>query len=352
MSYHFSENSEDTEFDSDVLLKQNLDNEYYAFLNIPRDASDEEITAAYKKLSRLYHPDRHKKEKKLQAEALFSKLHHIYAVLSDPRKRAIYDCLGKEGISSEMWTVIKRTKTPKEIREDFELWAKQKEEHELQRRTNPTSRMTMEVNATDLFDRYMYDEILDDVIEPSLPHIEVKGISLAQSIECPLTLTDKIVLSGNVNTRNGRGSGALGCSLTRVTSNKSWHSYEISYGDGPYLAGRLFRRLNGTTAITLSTNTSLYSDGLRPSFEISLENSLSKKVKGFVTYNLGLAMSDMDSHYVIEEESSAMATVLAYNGPDYSFSGSLQFGLPMTYLSFSAVKNFKEPMGKLRLNLQ
>lgn len=352
MSYNFTdEGHEDSEFD-DVLLNKNPDNEYYAFLNIPRDASDEDITAAYKKLCRLYHPDRHKKEKKLQAEALFSKLHHIYAVLSDPRKRAIYDCLGKEGISSEIWTVIKRTKTPKEIREDFELWAKYKEEQELQRRTNPTSRVTMEINATDLFDRYMYDELLDDVIEPSLPIIEVKGISLAQSIECPLTLTDKLVLSGNVNTRNGRGSGGLGCTLTRVTSAKSWHSYEVSFGNGPYLGGRYFRRLNGSTLLSLAANSTLYSDGIRPSFEISLENVLSKKVKGFLTYNIGLATADMGTHYVIEEEHSAMSTVMVYNGPDYFFSGSLQFGIPMTYLSFSAVKKFKEPVGKLRSNIK
>ena len=36
-----------------------LDNDYYCFLNVPRTASDAQITAAYKKLARLYHPDKH-----------------------------------------------------------------------------------------------------------------------------------------------------------------------------------------------------------------------------------------------------------------------------------------------------
>ena len=51
------------------------DNEYYNFLNLPRNASDEEINAAYKKLSRLYHPDKHlDPDNKKKAEHLFAKL--------------------------------------------------------------------------------------------------------------------------------------------------------------------------------------------------------------------------------------------------------------------------------------
>ena len=52
-----------------------VDNEYYNFLNVPRNASEAEINAAYKKLSRLYHPDKHLDEgKKKKAEILFAKL--------------------------------------------------------------------------------------------------------------------------------------------------------------------------------------------------------------------------------------------------------------------------------------
>ena len=36
-----------------------VDNEYYCFLNVPRTASDGQLSAAYKKLARLYHPDKH-----------------------------------------------------------------------------------------------------------------------------------------------------------------------------------------------------------------------------------------------------------------------------------------------------
>ena len=74
---------------------------------------------------------------------MFAKLNQAYGVLNDPHKRALYDCLGKDGISPDVLAVIPRTKTPKEIRDEYERLAKEREERELLRRTNPTSRVTM-----------------------------------------------------------------------------------------------------------------------------------------------------------------------------------------------------------------
>ena len=73
-------------------------------MHISRNATPDEITAAYKKLSRLYHPDKHIDEKKKQqALHMFAKLKNAYEVLNDPHKRAIYDCLGKEGLQEQGW---------------------------------------------------------------------------------------------------------------------------------------------------------------------------------------------------------------------------------------------------------
>jgi hypothetical protein len=56
----------------------------------------------------------------------------------------------------------------------------------------------MTVNATDLFDRYLYDAEFDDVIDETgaLPRIEVSEISFGQTIDCPITNSDNVVLSG------------------------------------------------------------------------------------------------------------------------------------------------------------
>jgi len=45
-------------------------------------------------------------------------------VLSNPHQRAIYDSLGTRGLETEGWEVVQRTKTPQEIREEYERLAR------------------------------------------------------------------------------------------------------------------------------------------------------------------------------------------------------------------------------------
>ena len=76
-------------------------------------------------LFRIYHPDKHiEEDKKRQAELMFAKLKTAYEVLNDPHKRAIYDCLGKKGLEERGWEIVQRTRTPQEIREEYERLAK------------------------------------------------------------------------------------------------------------------------------------------------------------------------------------------------------------------------------------
>jgi curved DNA-binding protein len=66
--------------------------DYYATLGVTRDASDEDIKKAFRKLARQYHPDV-AKDKKV-AEEKFKEINEAYEVLSDPAKRKKYDTLG------------------------------------------------------------------------------------------------------------------------------------------------------------------------------------------------------------------------------------------------------------------
>jgi DnaJ-class molecular chaperone len=69
--------------------------DYYEVLGVKRDASEEEIKKAYRKLARQYHPDRNPGDK--QAEANFKEVQAAYEVLSDKTKRANYDRFGFAG---------------------------------------------------------------------------------------------------------------------------------------------------------------------------------------------------------------------------------------------------------------
>ncbi len=69
--------------------------DYYKILGVGRDASEEEIKKAYRKLAMKYHPDHAKGDK--TAEEKFKKISEAYAVLSDKQKRQEYDTFGSEG---------------------------------------------------------------------------------------------------------------------------------------------------------------------------------------------------------------------------------------------------------------
>src|SRR5260370_3617008 len=68
--------------------------DYYDVLGVPRTASQKEITAAFRKLARKHHPDLNAGDK--QAEARFKEVSEANDVLSDAKKRKLYDQFGPD----------------------------------------------------------------------------------------------------------------------------------------------------------------------------------------------------------------------------------------------------------------
>ena len=67
--------------------------DYYAILGIDRNANEHDIKRAYKKMAMKYHPDRNaeSEETKKMAEKKFIDVNDAYSVLSDPKKKSMYD---------------------------------------------------------------------------------------------------------------------------------------------------------------------------------------------------------------------------------------------------------------------
>lgn len=69
--------------------------DYYEILGVQRNATPEDLKAAFRRLARQYHPD---VNKETDAEERFKGINEAYAILSDPEKRAAYDRYGVEGL--------------------------------------------------------------------------------------------------------------------------------------------------------------------------------------------------------------------------------------------------------------
>jgi molecular chaperone DnaJ len=76
--------------------------DYYEVLGVPKNASDDAIKKAYRKLAMKHHPDRNQGDAAKDAEARFKEAKEAYEMLSDTDKRAAYDQYGHAGVDPNM----------------------------------------------------------------------------------------------------------------------------------------------------------------------------------------------------------------------------------------------------------
>ncbi len=76
--------------------------DYYETLGVPKNASEEEIKKAYRKLAMKHHPDRNHADSSKAAEVKFKEAKEAYEMLSDSQKRAAYDQHGFAGVDPNM----------------------------------------------------------------------------------------------------------------------------------------------------------------------------------------------------------------------------------------------------------
>ncbi|MEJ7553945.1 MAG: molecular chaperone DnaJ [Aquificaceae bacterium] len=79
-------------------MAQSAKRDYYEVLGVPRNATQEEIKKAYRRLARKYHPDFNKDP---EAQEKFKEINEAYQVLSDPEKRKLYDQYGHAAFGAQ-----------------------------------------------------------------------------------------------------------------------------------------------------------------------------------------------------------------------------------------------------------
>lgn len=92
--------------------------DYYQILGVPRNATDEQIKKAYRKLAMQYHPDRNP-GKEEWANQKFKEINEAYAVLGDPKKRKQYDQYGTVGDIGDIFSSAATRATFEDLMKDF-----------------------------------------------------------------------------------------------------------------------------------------------------------------------------------------------------------------------------------------
>lgn len=97
--------------------------DYYDVLGVSRNASQDDIKKAYRKLARQYHPDLHSGSRKAEMEKKFKELNMAQEVLSDPDKRKKYDRYGSNWEQAEAYEQARRQAGPQPAGPEFSFGA-------------------------------------------------------------------------------------------------------------------------------------------------------------------------------------------------------------------------------------
>ncbi|CRK99043.1 CLUMA_CG011955, isoform A [Clunio marinus] len=310
-----------------------VDDDYYAFLNLPRDATLEQINTAYKQLSRQFHPDKHiDPAKKKDAEMIFNRIKTAHAVLSSPEDRQIYDLLGTKGLRTDGLQLIPRKSSPSEIREEYERLAREKEERRLQQLTNPKGNITLHVNCTDIFNSYE-----TDYDEPGMfSNIEIAGMTMFQSIEVPMSSNNVATLAGNLSVSNGQGNGRFTLSARKILSSKGWIEVDVGAGNGLNLGGKGTRNLGKRYFTTGQLNLNFRPNGIVPALVGTFAVQLDKHTVGYLTYSAAGMQS-------------SLSTIIERNTERNYVNLTFSLGLPHSFISCNYIRRLIEQEMKLKL---
>ncbi|CAF4234565.1 unnamed protein product [Rotaria sp. Silwood2] len=311
------------------LERNDSERDLYAILHINKDvrqADTATIQQAYRRLTLFYHPDKHRDSRNKQlAMDLFIQIKYAYDILNDPQKRAIYDVVGMKGLKADGWEIMTRARTAREILDEYERLAKEREEKRFHQITNPNASIHATIDLTDVFNQINSIDDNNDI----LPKIETTEFSVEQSIDIPLTSQDTATINAMVTTRNGRGVGSLTTSFRRILPNLSWFRVDLTFGHRPHIGFHYFRRITQKLQANVHTTFSFISSRrtiVTSGFIFSINYQLAHNLTSSLQWKTG--------------RDSFMKGILQYDKQKWMVSSAIQLGFINTFGAIDGVYRF------------
>lgn len=267
---------------------ENNEYEYYTLLNVDKSSSQDEIRSAYRRLCRIYHPDRYQDpQKQATASTFFRRVQEAYRILSDPRTRAVYDRSGKKGLESDM-AIIERTSLPTELLEEYEKLRSLWEERTYIQEVNPHGSFRMDVDASSLFDgTYLEDS----------SGVSIQRVAMNQSVDAHITKSLFGNVAGMVNATGRSLFGGLQFSLRQLLSNQNWFRVTTLIGSRPAVSLDTYHTLGDHMYVTSQSMCSLSPYGMMLSANGSLTRRLTDSTSAVLSiHESGYSVSSKVVH--------------------------------------------------------
>ncbi|KJE95867.1 DnaJ domain-containing protein [Capsaspora owczarzaki ATCC 30864] len=356
----------------------------YQVLGVAQSATLEEIEQAFRRLSTLFHPDKHPLHKQ-ESELIFTKISKAYEVLKNPTNRQLYDMDKDRALVLGQEIAVRGVSKVEEIRAEYERLKRRRIQQYLQMRTNAKGVVVAAVDASALFDNSVAVEahqrarqrqqeqqqqkrqargkrtdaaederdteetaerqqtkrrqqltvdMHDDELEArgmsfSLEDIAIAALSIQQSIECPVSDKNVVTFSGQLGVRNGNGSGSVLASLRHQISNLAWGEVEVGAGSGGQLTVRGLRHINKHLYfVGMATVQQLNAGRYALGYSGTVAQTLGAHTTGFLTLGGGIH--------------SAINSTISRTTENSQFTGIMQFGLNQTILGLTYVHNLTD----------
>ncbi|XP_003382824.1 PREDICTED: dnaJ homolog subfamily C member 11-like [Amphimedon queenslandica] len=215
--------------------------EYYTLLNVSRTASPEEIRSAYRRLCKIYHPDRYQdKEKQEIASRFFKRIQEAYQILSDSRLRSVYDIRGKKGVENDR-ALIERTSLPTELIDEYEKLKNLFDERTYIQEVNPQGLYKVSLDATDFTSG-----------ERGWASIRVTDAYAQQSVSSSLSKSATLLLTGSLlsTVRASRPYTGLTASVRQDLGQHNWVKVSGNVGRLPSVGFDYYRNITNNMYIT------------------------------------------------------------------------------------------------------